>query len=219
MYDNIQFDSIRFASAGNEMLVIANCVLNKLNPFSLTLLLTDEAKWHIKKINAKQNIYEIISRNEYRQALENKVAKFLLPTNGWRGEIASETANNMSFNQQLVPPEEAKNLVFSFRYGMLDLPATNWVDLWALIKDRVEGDPFFFIQGFLKDEIRLAINQLILLFPGKWVLARYRNACRLKSPSMANHLPQDSDDWFPAYHLARTALGAICVDPGYANIP
>ena len=32
---------------------------------------------------------------------------------------------------------------------------------------------------------------------------------------MGTEFPPDHEFWFPAYHLARTALGAICIDPGW----
>jgi len=35
------------------------------------------------------------------------------------------------------------------------------------------------------------------------------------APTMATEISQESDFWFPASHLARTALGAICIDPAW----
>lgn len=85
-----------------------------------------------------------------------------------------------------------------------------------MIEGRVNGDDYFIVQGFSKNEITVAIDQLKQLFQGDWVRARYRDAIQGSNPPpMAADFPPESDNWFPSYHLARTALGAICIDPGW----
>ncbi len=45
---------------------------------------------------------------------------------------------------------------------------------------------------------------------------RHKYQVTNETPKFGDPFPQGvSNSWFPAYHLARTALGAICVDPGW----
>ena len=60
------------------------------------------------------------------------------------------------------------------------------------------------------------MNQLEKTFPPSWVRKLYKDVTDTKSPLMGSHFPPESSlSWFPAQHLARTANGTICIDPGW----
>lgn len=84
-----------------------------------------------------------------------------------------------------------------------------WDDLWDRIVERIEHDRYFQVVGYAQHEIRTAASELRKVFPADWVRAKCREVG-------AVHLGADVDptapQWFPCYHLARTAHGSLCVD-------
>lgn len=87
--------------------------------------------------------------------------------------------------------------------------------LWDLIINRVEYDPEFTVHGIQKSRIKDAVQIIQSLYPWEWVKKRYKLALNdtKTQPTMDQYI--DSDFWFPARLLARTAQGVICKDPGW----
>ena len=90
--------------------------------------------------------------------------------------------------------------------------STNWKHHWDFIEQRVKADPFFEVLGFDKETVQRVLPLIKEIFPTDWVRARYKSAGH---SGMADQFEQGPEGWFPAYHLARTAHGAICRDPGW----
>lgn len=165
-------------------------------------------KWLIKN----SNIDEI----NLAQTLINKAAQLMKTINMWSGE-QTKSSGKAVINQKRVPDDSLSTNSISFRNELLRIPSPRWNELWGRIEERIENDIFFRVHGFRVDEINLAIRSLKKVFPWEWVRARY-NASKTTNnpPGMGDDFPpEEGESWFPAYHLARTALGAICVDPGW----
>ena len=89
------------------------------------------------------------------------------------------------------------------------LPVHKWEDLWDRIHERIEHDRSFHVIGFDRQEIRTAVTELRKFFPAGWV----RNKCREAGAlHLGSEMAPSSPQWFPCYHLARTAHGSLCVD-------
>lgn len=138
-------------------------------------------------------------------------AKFLTPMTLWFGEQSDE-GSPMYMRMGTAPDEAAARVAFSNRQEVLKLAGPTWEQLWDRIEDRVASDIQFNVRGFSADEVALAVGKLRHVFPADWVRARYKRAGALR---MGDPLPQTADGWFPAFLLARTALGSLCVDPGW----
>lgn len=138
-------------------------------------------------------------------------AQFLTPMTFWFGQ-QSEQGSPLYFKLGPAPAEAEGRVAFSNRNEALKLPGPRWDVLWDRIADRVRFDEQFAIHGFGTEEMLSSIVVLRQVFPDSWVKARYKRAGFAK---MGDPLPPDAEDWFPAFLVARTALGSICVDPAW----
>lgn len=184
--------------------------------FGLALTPLDDGEWSLREIRCIGKFAELLHRREVLLELVNRAAALLKTVNIWAEAAAGGECAQLFINQQLAPSQFSSRVMISFRPDMLSLPMARWNDVWSLVEARLRGDPYFRVQGFSRDDVQRAIQPLKQIFPGDWVRARYRQAC-LDSADlpMAADLSQDTQGWFPAYHLARSALGAICIDPGW----
>lgn len=214
-----EFHSVRFSSTemGNLALTSGNLTARgETSLFGLALAPKSDGEWLCKDAKSTANMQDLLDNPDVLQPLVNRVARLLKTINVWPAESSNEGGAQIVLNEKLAPPEAAGKVVISFRPNMLSLPTNKWADLWRLIEGRVQGDNCFVVQGFSKNEITMAIDQLKQLFQGDWVSARYSDAIQCQNaPPMAADFPPESGSWFPSYHLARTALGAICIDPGW----
>lgn len=122
----------------------------------------------------------------------------------------------MAMNQQLAPHEFQEKVHFSARLDALDLPDDEWTTLWGRIESRCKFDPHFRVTGRDRNDALDAINHLRRTFDFKWVRSCYReNVGNTGSLRLSHQLPREARGWFPAFHLARTAIGALCVDPAW----
>jgi len=214
-----EFHSIRFANDSNANTGMAYTsgkvsVAGVDGRFGLALSPMDGGEWKLRDTRCSGDFAELLRCKEVLQELVNRAALLLKTINVWAEEAASGEGAKLFVNQQLAPSQFSGRVMISFRPDMLSLPMAQWDDMWSLIEGRVRNDPYFRVHGFGGDEVQQAIQALKQIFPGSWVRKRYRRQDGA-NPKMASDLPQDSEGWFPASHLARSALGAICIDPGW----
>lgn len=145
------------------------------------------------------------------QLIANLCANLLKPVNIW-SELEDDGSAHVLFGAGRSPEKVRSRLWASHRSQVLKLPGPPWQSLWDRIKRRVEYDEAFFVPGFTQEELRSAVEQLRIAFPSDWVQARYREA---GLQSMNGDFETENIRYFPAYHLARAASGALCVDPGW----
>lgn len=215
-FQNIKFDA---AAGTNEGLAFTDGTLTALGKdgrFRLALAPKTDGEWGLRGMKFSGNMAEVFHSQHLRQDMLNRAAVLLKTINVWTAESDSCNGAQLFLNQQIAPSEFADRVVISFRPDMLSLPTANWDAVWHLIEGRVRSDQYFRVHGFSVDEVVGAIAPLKQIFNGPWVRAKYRKASNKNAKlNMATDFPQDTEYWFPAYHLARTALGAICVDPGW----
>ena len=184
-------------------------------PFRLFMVPLDDGEWKLKQLDWKLKPQQLDFK-ELAQTLINKASILVRTTNLWAGEQTPDGAKPV-MNQIRVPDEAINSNSISFRSDLLDIPSTQWDELWSRIDSRILADIYFRVHGFSKDEVIRSLDALRIAFPSDWVKARYKAATTTNNPpKMGDHFPpEEKNSWFPAHHLARTALGAICVDPGW----
>ncbi|MEC8812659.1 MAG: hypothetical protein VXY23_15200 [Pseudomonadota bacterium] len=175
----------------------------------------DDGEWVIRKIHWVAG-RPLIDEDKFAKFLVNTSEKILRTTNFWSGEQLASSAK-MFANQKRVSDEDIGTNSISNRFSMLEAKYPPWEELWQRIENRVNHDEYFRVHGFDKDQVLSGIQHLKSVFPWEWVKARYREGPFASNPPLMSDgfPPEGHNAWFPAYHLARTALGSICVDPGW----
>ena len=218
---NLRYEitDIRFAAAPNcDCMAIANGTLTvrgATRDFSVHLVPADDGTW-----------YRIGGRLQYDHLFLRDIPGFWTPIVRTAGVLlrtinmwtVSSEANGaqVAMNEQLAPAEHRDRVHFSIRPNMFDLPDADWPTLWGRIENRVKVDPFFEVRGYTREEILTALRPLKKIFQTDWVKRRYRDVFQENGAiKFAANAGREMPDWFPAAHLARTALGAICVDPAW----
>lgn len=126
----------------------------------------------------------------------------------------NEGGAQIRVGQTLMSEEQCRDAFSIVRGDILSLYRLDWPKLWPAIENRLMYDPEFWINGFTRHDAMDAAKILKTAFPWEWVRRRYRNAAKKPSEvGMWDVMP--ADQGFPAYHLARTAIGCICKDPGW----
>lgn len=214
-----KFNSIRFCSTERGNLALAEGTFQAGDDsglFGLALAPKPDGEWLLKETRSTASIKDFVNTQEVLQVLVNRAGKLLEPVNIWPSESSNHEGALLSLNLKLAPPEVSHKVCISYRPNMLSLPTSNWEHLWTMIEGRVQADNYFTVQGFSKNDITMAIEELKLLFHSDWVRARYQATSNQNCiPKMAEDFPPDSEYWFPSYHFARTALGSMCIDPGW----
>jgi len=168
-----------------------------------------EGEWRFVHLASPQP--PVLREKRFRQESENRTARLLDTINILPGEQEASGAT-VNLNQRVIPDDVRGQVIVSFRPDILDVPSAHWDHLWDHIERRVDADPFFEVLGFDKTILQRVLPLLREVFPGDWVRARY---AATGLAGMADQFEPGADGWFPAYHLARTAHGAICRDPGW----
>jgi hypothetical protein len=218
---NLRYEiaDIRFAEAPNyDCMAIANGTLTfrgRTRDFSVHLAPADDGTWY--RIGGRLQYEHLFLREdpEFWAPIVRTAGVLLKTINMW---TVSSEANGaqVALNEQLAPAEHRDRVHFSIRPNMFDLPDADWPTLWGRIESRVKVDPFFEVRGYTRQEILTALRPLKKIFQIDWVKRRYRDASQEKRAiKLAANAGREMPDWFPAAHLARTALGAICVDPAW----
>ena len=186
--------------------ITVNCISWR---FRLILAPIAEGEWRFVHLASPQP--PVLREKRFRQESENRTARLLDTINILPGEQEASGAT-VNLNQRVIPDDVRGQVIVSFRPDILDVPSAHWDHLWDHIERRVDADPFFEVLGFDKTILQRVLPLLREVFPGDWVRARYAAA---GLAGMADQFEPGADGWFPAYHLARTAHGAICRDPGW----
>lgn len=213
---HFEFHSIHFACVDGLKLARTSGELkvgDQSGPFGIALSPGGNGEWILRDTRVRHEMKAALSK-EVMPLLVNRAAKLLKTTNMWP-EQQTDGAARIFTNQMLPPSEVADKVVISFRPDMLCLPVAKWDSMWDWIEARVANDDFFSVQGFGEAELLRAIHQLKDLYPSEWVAARYREASGQSAPTLGTEYSPQAAGWYPACHLARTALGAICIDPAW----
>ena len=134
---------------------------------------------------------------------------WLKPVSGGEGEGAA-----LQVGQAKMTADDLEQSLLVARFELLGLARPEWSTLWEGISERARWDPEFRVHGVATERIRAAVPILRQLFPMDWVRRKYRDGSpdRDAAGMWSDYEP---DVFFPAYHLARTGLGATCKDPGW----
>ncbi len=184
--------------------------------FKKHLSLLETGEWKLQRLVWNRKPPSSFDSIEFIKQLVNKAAALLYPINMWPGEQTDKGAR-LTLNQKIAPEDKKDEVAISFRSQLLNFPSPSWDEIWTLIINRVKHDEHFRIQGFSNEEVILAIKKLALVFPPSWVKKQFKLEAKNQNinQSMGMEFPPESDFWYPAYHIGRTALGAICIDPGW----
>ena len=172
---------------------------------------TPIAEWQLLQLTWLTEVPGFLRSGQVNQMLINGLDRLLLRTNMWPEQSAGGGAK-IVLNQRQAP--DPSSVCASFRFGALDVPAPQWSAMWSRIESRLRHDPFLSAQGFSRQNMTSAVLALQSVFPYEWVRRRYQDAEDAGMATMRDPLPKGSTFWFPAYHLARLAIGAMCTDPG-----
>ncbi len=172
-----------------------------------------DGQWKLVSLNwhADRHPPRVLRELEFTRSMLNRTARLLDTVNLWPSENTS-TGARMCLNERMIPDEAQDRVIVSYRPNVLDVPSANWEYLWDHICRRVDADPYFHVLGFEHSTVGRVLPLLRNIFPNDWVRARYRAA---GLSGMADPLEREDGQWFPAYHLARTAHGVTCRDPAW----
>lgn len=134
----------------------------------------------------------------------------------WMQPVPSEEnvkGASLRFGHTLMNSEQETASFAIFRGDIHSFYHLDWRYLWDAIENRLSFDPEFWVNGFNRQEAIRAVGVLKSVFPWEWVRKRYRNYSKNSIVGMWNEM--QADQGFPAYQLARTAIGCICKDPGW----
>lgn len=148
----------------------------------------------------------------------NVLIKALQPT--WFRPLYDEEKKGcrIQIGQCKITRKQERSSFLIARFNLLTLSEAPWDTLWEDIYDRVRFDPEFRVQGFRRRDIQFALNKLKHVYPWEWVKSKYKRALENQAAEPQMNQPVTADYFFPAYHLARTSMGAICKDTGWNYI-
>lgn len=150
-----------------------------------------------------------LQSEEFSLKLTQAVAPLLASINVWPAKQNEAGGAQLAINEGTLPPNGS---FASFRPQIHSIQPPGWPELWKRIQARIKHDYCLRVQGFTSEEVRGAATQLERVFPESWVRKVYAEA---GMSEMSAELPHDTPFWFPAYQLARTATGFLCIDPGW----
>ena len=134
---------------------------------------------------------------------------WLKPISGGGGEGAA-----LQVGQAKMSGDDLEQSLLVARFELLGLARPEWSSMWDGITERARWDPELRVHGMPAERIRRAVPILRRLFPVDWVRREYRDESPDRSAA-GMWSDYEPDVFFPAYHLARTGLGATCKDPGW----
>ncbi len=184
--------------------------------FRQYLSLMDNGEWKLERFDWNKKPDLILETKDFLGQLTNKAASLLYPTNMWAGE-QTESGAQIIMNQKIAPKDAEHKVSVSFRPNILSVPSSSWENIWAKIENRVRYDDHFKVQGFSEEELLKAFDKLKNIFPATWVKKQYKDQAEksgLKIEMGMDYPPETSSFWYPSYHIARSSLGSICIDPG-----
>lgn len=179
--------------------------------FEMMLAPLGDGRWQIRHLGWRRPPPPVFSNRDFVQQLLDRVVRLLHTTNMWPSS-QDEKGAQIWMNRQVIPPEHDERVIVSFRAAMLALPSATWPRLWDHIERRLTFDPYFIVLGFDQNIVKSVLPRLKAIFTPAWVKARYQRA---GLSDMTGQLEPEDEGFFPAYHLARTAHGVLCRDPGW----
>jgi hypothetical protein len=134
----------------------------------------------------------------------------------WMQPVLGDNTNgaHVRVGHTIINDEQIRDSFCILRGDILSIYRLDWPKLWPAIENRLMHDPEFWVSGFTREDALDAITTLKTVFPWEWVRRRYRKAAK-KSSEVGMWDTMEADQGFPAYVLARTAIGCICKDPGW----
>jgi hypothetical protein len=214
--ESLKFGQLR--GSANGVAIVTGCASYSGQEARFRFLISprNDGEWSLKEFKWEREVSSTLASVQVLQALVNKAAKLLYPINMWPEQQEAGGAR-LVMNQKIPPASAVGKVMISFRPDLLSMPSPPWEAMWDLILARVEADRYFQVCGFDEADVHSAIHHLQRVFPASWVRAKYKAAVgtHRRTFGMGTEFPPDHEFWFPAYHLARTALGAICIDPGW----
>ena len=147
------------------------------------------------------------------KAIASKTIEAFRPL--WMKAVVQEggTGARIQVGQAFTARQQEQDAFAIFRTDVLALYRLAWNRLWFGIENRLSNDPEFSINGFAREDAVNAVDTLKNIFPWEWVRRRYRDSSDSTEVGMWEVM--FADRGFPAYLLARTAIGCICKDPGW----
>lgn len=214
-----KFIDINFSKtkSNDNVIILYGVLYNTEIGYDYILYLTTLEDGNLKLYNLIWNHAPIkIDLTKLVQTLVNKSFQLTKTINMWSREQSKNSAKAI-MNEIKVPDSATSTNSISFRSNLLELPLNKWDSIWERINNRILFDDYFRIHGFSTSEVLSSIEILKIIFTSDWVKARYKEIDTTNNhPTMGMPFERNkSNSWFPAYHLARTALGAICVDPAW----
>jgi len=213
-----EIKGLRFGRHGEDNTSVAIArgdaiVSGAVSGFELILSPISDGQWKLVNLgwHTDGSLPPILHEQQSMKALVNCAARILDTINMWPSEQA-EGGASLCMNQRVIPKDVRDRTLVSFRPKILNVPSASWHHLWDHIEGRVEGDTFFDVLGFDRITVQRVLPLIKEIFPSDWVRARYAAASH---SGMSDQFDSGLDGWFPAYHLARTAHGSICRDPGW----
>ncbi len=213
-----EIKGLRFGRHGEDHLSVAiargDATVNRVvSNFELMLAPISDGQWRLVNLGWRNRPPPpILGEQQFIQALVNLSARLLDTINMWPSKQNDRGGARISINERVIPKNVRDSVLVSFRSNILTVPSASWRHLWDHIERRVDADPFFEVLGFDRTTVQRVLPSIREIFSNDWVRARYTAAGHT---GMADQFEPGIDGWFPAYHLARTAHGAICRDPGW----
>lgn len=213
-----EIKALQFGRHGEDGLSVAiargDATVNEVvSRFELVLGPIADGQWRLVKLGWHTNVPlpAVLGDQQFVKALVNYSARLLDTINMWPREQTSGGAR-ICLNERVIPEDVRDKVLISFRPNILKVPSAGWQHLWDHIERRVDSDSFFEVLGFDRTTVQRVLPLIKEVFPNDWTRARYAAA---GNSGTADEFEPGTEGWFPAYHLARTAHGAICRDPGW----
>jgi hypothetical protein len=213
-----EIKALRFGRHGKDGLSVAivrgdATVNGVVSRFELILTPIADGQWRYVNLGwlTSSPPPPILGEQQFIQALVNSTARLLDTINMWPSEQTGGGAR-LCLNERVITEDVRDRVLVSFRSNILSVPSASWQLLWDHIERRADADPFFEVLGFDRATVQRVLPSIREIFPNDWTRARYTAAGH---SGMADQFEPGTEGWFPAYHLARTAHGAICRDPGW----
>lgn len=215
------FQSLDFVRIGTNAI---NCALFSGKVFNSTseyyfrqyMSLMENGEWKLEKFDWNKKPNPNLETSDFLGQMVNIAANLLYPINMWTS-CQIESGAKIIVNQKIAPKEVMKNVSVSFRPNILSIKSSDWENIWTKIENRVKYDDHFKVQGFSEQQILQAFDKLKNIFPGAWIQKQYKKQAALNNVQveMGMDYPSESSScWYPVYHIVRSSLGSICIDPG-----
>jgi len=180
------------------------------------LSLIENGEWKLEKFDWNKKPNPLLETSDFLGQMVNKAASFLYPINMWAGD-QTESGAKIIMNQKIAPKEDENKVTISFRPNILAIPSFDWENIWEKVENRVKYDDHFKVQGFSQQQILNAFDKLKNIFPATWIKKQYKEQAIQSGINFElgmDYPPDTSSFWYPAYHIARSSIGSICIDPG-----